>query len=119
MSNYNNDVEQQVIAMTNKGRSLEDITVLLFMNDEYPTKAECRAVVSEILETNDLTPVKKVPMSTQLREWYMSQGKDALELTKKDIEKQVLAIGMSGGSVKYYTDMYFSASEIAKKLLAL
>ena len=119
MNNYNNDVEQQVIAMTNKGRSLEDITVLLFMNDEYPTKAECRAVVGEILKANDLTPVKKVPMSTQLKDWYMSQGKDALELTKKDIEKQVLAIGMSGGSVKYYTDMYANASEIAKKLLAL
>ena len=115
--NYTTEVEQQVINMTAKGRTAEDITVLLFMNEEYPTKAECRKAVTAVLEANDIVPQKKVSMKGQLHKWYIAQGSEALSLTKEKIKDQVVAIGMSGGSVNYYTDMYLGASNIAKELL--
>ena len=106
--------------VTNKigqGRTIEDIVTMLVMNDDYETKVLARTDVNNIVVKNNLSVIKKKPMSVQLKEWYIAQGTMALELTKKDIEKQVLALGMSGGSVKYYTDMYSAASEIAKSLI--
>ena len=99
MTTINKEVTNQVIALANKGRSLEDMTVLLFMNEEYPTKAECRAVVSEILKDNDLTPTKKKPMSVQLKEWFLDLD-EPLKMTKEQLVKQINDLGMSGGSVK-------------------
>lgn len=112
-----NNLKETVVKMLDKNRTVNDIVTLLFMNDEYPTKAEARIAVTKLMEDEGLSAEKPKPMSVQLKKWYMAQGQDALELTKKDIEKQVLAIGMSGGSVKYYTDMYAAASEIAKQLI--
>ena len=115
MTTINKEVTNQVIAMAEKGRSLEDITVLLYMNEEYDTKAKCRAVVTEVLKDADLTPKKKVPMSVQLKEWFLNLD-EPLEMTKDDLVKQINDLGMSGGSVKWYTDMYMSAVELATKI---
>ena len=114
----NNELVKLVSSKIKGGRTINDVVAMLYMNDEYPTKAEARSAVTKVMEDHKLVSTKPKPMSVQLKEWYMEQGKGALELTKKDIEKQVLALGMSGGSVKYYTDMYAAASEIAKKLIA-
>lgn len=113
------ELETLVVSKIGAGRTVNDIVVLLYMNEEYASKAEARSAVTKVVEDKGLTTEKPKPMSVQLKEWYVAQGKDALDLTKKEIEKQVLAIGMSGGSVKYYTDMYAAASEIAKKLIEL
>lgn len=99
------------------GRTINDIVTMLVMNDVYATKALARVDVTKVVEDGNLSITKPKPMSVQLKEWYIDQGTKALDLTKKEIEKEVLALGMSGGSVKYYTDMYAAASEIAKKLL--
>ena len=109
------EVKSTIIKMVGKGRSVEDITVLLFMNDEYDTKAKCREAVNEVLTTENMVPVKKKPMSVQLKEWFLAQP-DPLALTKDDIKKQIDLLGMSGGRVKWYLDMYTSAIDLANKI---
>jgi len=115
MTTTNNEVQATIINMATKGRSLEDITVLLYMNDEYDTKAKCRAVVTEVLKDADLVPTKKKPMSVQLKEWFLDLD-EPLAMTKEELVKQINNLGMSGGSVKWYTDMYMSAVELATKI---
>ena len=110
------EVSSSVINLINKGRSVEDITTLLFMNEEYDTKAKCRAVVTEVLETNDLVPTKKVPMSQQLKEWFHSQP-DPLKVTKKQLEKAINDIGMSGGSIQWYIRVYMEAIDVATTVI--
>lgn len=106
------EVIDQVIDLTEKERSAEDITVLLFMTGVKSTKAECRALVTKTLKDANLTAVKKVPMSVQLKEWFIGL-EDPINMTKEELVKKINDIGMNGGSVKWYTDMYMSAIELA------
>lgn len=114
----NSELVKLVTTKIGQGRTINDVVTMLVMNDEYSTKALARVEVTKVVEDNNLNITKPKPMSVQLKEWYIAQGAEALDLTKKQIETQVLALGMSGGSVKYYTDMYAAASEIAKSLIA-
>lgn len=109
--------QSTIINFINEKRTIEDIVSYLVLVEGYKSKAEARTYIEEVMEDNDLTIEKKVPMSHQLKAWYLAQGTEALDLTKDQIEKQAKAIGMTKGSLKYYTDMYTNASEIAKQLL--
>lgn len=111
------NLESTIINFIDNKRTIEDIASYLTMMNECDTKANARKLIEEVMEDNDLTIEKKKPMSHQLKEWYLAQGTEALELTKDQIEKQAKAIGMTKGSLKYYVDMYTNASEIAKQLL--
>ena len=113
----NQDLTSLVVEKLELGRTVEDITVLLFMNDSFDTKAKCRVFVTEVMEDNDLVPAAKVPMSQQLKEWFHSQP-DPLSLTKKDLEKQIVAIGMKGGSVQWYIRVYLEAIAVAKEIIS-
>jgi len=111
-------IESTIVKLIEEKYTINDVVAYLVMTKECTTKTEARALVTGIITSKNLDMTKPKPMSVQLKEWYIAQGTKALDLSKKDIGKQVLALGMSGGSVKYYTDMYAAASEIAKNLLA-
>jgi len=105
-----------VVEKLSSGRTIEDITVLLFMNELFKTKAEARKYVTDIQESHGLVEAKKVPMSEQLKTWFHAQP-DPLKVTKKQIEDQIKYIGMSGGSVAWYVRVYMEVINISSTLI--
>ena len=97
-----------------KSRTKEDVVTLLSMLHNKP-KGEVRKEVETLMEEEAISKVKPKTMASQLEEWFYSVDKP-LELTKEDIYKQATAIGMTKGSLKYYSDQYYLAIQISKKL---
>ena len=115
IENVSKEVIDIIVAKAEAGRTVEDITVLLFMNEVYSTKAEARSTVTAVFDAYKLKPAKKESMADQLKTWFHAQP-DPLAVTKEQLKKQIEAIGMQGGSVQWYTRVYIEAIAIAKKL---
>lgn len=115
---FTKDQVAQVVDMltADKPRTKEDVVTFFSVVTDSP-KADVRIAVEELVAERGIDTTKPKPMSEQLSDWYIAQGAKALELSREDIEKQAKAIGMTKGSLRYYTDMYTNVSKITKKLM--
>ena len=107
--------DKNVIGYIESNKSVEDIVVLLTMTDVYPTKAEARTYVTELLSAKGLAAKKTITKVSQLKEWFLNQDNPTM-VTKEEIKQQCETIGMKGGSIQYYINSYTLAIELAKDL---
>ena len=107
--------DKTIINHITNGKSIEDVVTLLTMTDVFESKSVARTYVTELLEVENLVPVKKETKVGQLKKWFLSQD-NPTSVTKEQIREQCVTIGMKGGSIQYYINSYSLAIELSLEL---